>query len=127
VEDHCRAIEAVLSSDSAGETYNVGGGTERTNVETLRLVASVLDEAFTADPELSRRFPRSPAAQANSSELITNVADRPGHDRRYAMNNRKIELDLGFEPAMTFENGIRNTVAWYLANEEWWREAVVSL
>jgi dTDP-glucose 4,6-dehydratase len=124
VEDHCRAIELVLGSDQVGETYNVGGQAERTNVETVSLVARLLDEAFAVEPRLAQRYPRSPAAGGGTAELITHVADRPGHDRRYAMSNRKIELDLGFEPAETFENGIRNTVAWYLAREDWWREVM---
>ena len=102
VEDHCRAIEAVLASGGVGETYNVGGCAERTNVETLRLVAHLLDEAFAADPRLVRRFPQSPAARGRTAELITLVPDRPVHDRRYALSNGKIELELGFAPLETF-------------------------
>jgi dTDP-glucose 4,6-dehydratase len=121
VEDHCRAIDAVLASDRAGETYNVGGETERANLETVRLVAQLLDQAFAADPGLARRFPKCPAARGRTAELIAHVADRPGHDRRYALSNQKIRRELGFEPAHSFETGVRNTVDWYLAQEDWWR------
>jgi dTDP-glucose 4,6-dehydratase len=88
----------------------------------VRLLCRLIDEAFRADSALAHRFPRSPAAQGSSSEeLISFVKDRPGHDRRYAIEATKIERDLGFCPQESFESGIRKTIEWYLANEPWWR------
>jgi dTDP-glucose 4,6-dehydratase len=124
VGDHCQAIERVLLAGRVGETYNVGGGSEQTNLGTIRLLCTLLDDAFAADPLLGRRFPRSPAMQGETASLITQVADRPGHDRRYAIWNRKIESELGFKPVETFESGIRKTLLWYLEHEEWWREVM---
>jgi len=122
VEDHCRAIDRVISAGEVGETYNVGGRNEWKNIDIVRLLCRLVDEAFARDRSLAGRFPRSPAAAGRSVEdLITFVKDRPGHDRRYAIDARKIERDLGFSPLENFETGIRKTLAWYLANEPWWR------
>jgi dTDP-glucose 4,6-dehydratase len=122
VEDHCRAIERVIEAGQAGRIYNVGGRNEWKNIDIVRLLCRLVDEAFTADRALARRFPRSPAASGRASdELITFVKDRPGHDRRYAIDATTIEQDLGFLPREGFEAGIRKTLAWYLANEPWWR------
>jgi dTDP-glucose 4,6-dehydratase len=122
VEDHCRAIERVLDAGRVGETYNVGGRNEWTNLAIVRLLGGLVDELFAADPSLATRFPAAPAARGRPTDsLLTFVADRPGHDRRYAIDGRKIERELGFVPAESFESGIRRTVAWYLANEGWWR------
>jgi dTDP-glucose 4,6-dehydratase len=124
VEDHCRAIEALLQGERVGETYNVGGEAERTNSETVGLLASLLDEAFAEDSTLGRRFPRSPARHGRTAALITRVADRAGHDHRYAISNRKIRRDFGFEPGLSFELGMRRTLAWYLEHEDWWRRVM---
>jgi dTDP-glucose 4,6-dehydratase len=122
VEDHCRALEQVLLHGRVGETYNVGGWSERTNLDVVRLLCRVLDEAFADDTGLGVRFPRSPAARGReTATLLTFVADRPGHDRRYAIDARKIEAELNFRPAETFESGLRRTVHWYLDHEPWWR------
>lgn len=107
VEDHCRAIAEVLKGGTVGETYNIGGWNEKTNLEVVRAICAVLDE-------LSPRADGQPYA-----EQIHFVADRPGHDRRYAIDASKIEHDLGWRPVETFETGIRKTVQWYLANTEW--------
>lgn len=105
--DHARALRMVLKSGRPGETYNIGGNSERANLEVVRLICSILDEkAPRADGE-----PRS--------SLITFVKDRPGHDRRYAMNAAKIEKELGFSPRFSFEEGLALTIAWYLNNQEW--------
>jgi dTDP-glucose 4,6-dehydratase len=122
VEDHCRALEEVLLRGLLGETYNIGGRDERTNVDVVRLLCELIDEAFARDSELRRRFPNCPAsAGGKTGTLITFVRDRPGHDRRYAIDASKLELELGIRPRETFETGMRKTLAWYLEHESWWR------
>jgi len=122
VEDHCRAMELVITRGIVGETYNVGGRSERNNLELVRMLCRLIDEAFAADGELAQRFPNAPAATGRPSEsLIAFVKDRPGHDRRYAIDSRKIELELGFTPEESLESGFRRTLRWYLRHEAWWR------
>ena len=122
VEDHCRAVEQVLLRGVTGETYNVGGRNEWRNIDIVRLLCRLVDEALAADPALAARFPRCPAsAGRETASLITFVPDRPGHDRRYAVDAGKAERELGFTPAESFETGIRKTMAWYLDHEAWWR------
>src|SRR5258708_4918225 len=106
VEDHCEAIAAVLRSGRPGGTYNIGGWNEKSNMEIVEAICDLVYE-MRPDREGSRR------------NLITFVKDRPGHDRRYAMNARKMERELGWKPKETFESGIRKTVRWYLENEAW--------
>ena len=125
VVDHCRALDRVLSANAAGETYNIGGQAERTNLELVRLLARLVDESFAGDPGLARRFPRSLASRpGGTASLITHIADRPGHDRRYAISTGKIERELGLEFPETLESGLRRTVAWYLQHEDWWRKVM---
>lgn len=125
VEDHCRAVERVLLQGKVGETYNVGGRNEWPNLEIVRLVCGLVDEAMAADPSLAARFPRCPASAGRASaSLVTFVKDRPGHDRRYAIDAGKVERELGFTPAESFETGIRKTIAWYLGHETWWRSVM---
>jgi len=107
VQDHCSAIARVLQAGRLGETYNVGGWNEKPNIEVVRTLCSLLDELQ------PRADGQSYAAQ------ITYVKDRAGHDRRYAIDARKIEQELGWRPQETFETGLRKTVAWYLANADW--------
>ena len=122
VRDHARAIEAILERGRVGEVYNVGGKNEWTNIDIVQCVCALVDETMAQSAELRERFPACPSAQRRSaSELITFVADRPGHDRRYAIDPSKIESELDFRPAETFESGIRRTVSWFLQNEAWWR------
>jgi dTDP-glucose 4,6-dehydratase len=122
VDDHCRGIEAVLARGEVGETYNIGGRCELPNLKVIDTIVAAVDKAFASDPRLKGRFPQSPAARgASCAELKTYVTDRPGHDRRYAIDPRKIEAEIGFVPAYRFEKALAQTVAWYLANEAWWR------
>jgi len=107
VGDHCTAIRAVLKRGRLGETYNIGGWNEKTNLDVIHTICAILDE-------------QQPSADGKPyTSLITYVKDRPGHDRRYAIDARKIERELGWKPKETFETGIRQTVRWYLDNAEW--------
>lgn len=110
VTDHCTAISAVLAKGRIGETYNVGGGNQRANLDVVRTVCALLDELRPDSPFVPH------------SQLITYVQDRPGHDRRYAIDARKIEGELGWHAAESFETGLRKTVQWYLDNTEWLKD-----
>jgi dTDP-glucose 4,6-dehydratase len=122
VEDHCRGIELVIEQGRSGETYNIGGGQELPNIQVVEEICRGVDAAFAADPSLAERFPDAPAAKGGSSaELKTYVTDRPGHDRRYAIDETKVRSELGYAPARDFPTGFAETLAWYLANEAWWR------
>jgi dTDP-glucose 4,6-dehydratase len=101
VEDHCRAIETVLLKGEPGETYNIGGCNEKTNIELVAMILKLLNK-----PE----------------QLIVNVSDRPGHDRRYAIDAAKIQSELGWRPAVNFEEGLAGTVRWYTVNDYWWKK-----
>ena len=109
VEDHCSAIATVLRSGRPGETYNIGGWNEKPNLEIVETICDLVDEM-------------APRSQGSRRSLITFVKDRPGHDRRYAMDAGKTERELGWRPAETFATGIRKTVRWYLENEAWVRD-----
>ena len=122
VSDHCLGIELVLSHGIVGETYNIGGNTERANIDLVQQLCRLLDAAFADDDSLRTRFTHCPAAhQSSTAELITFVKDRPGHDWRYAIDASKIARTLGYRPQQTLESGLRQTVQWYLDNEPWWR------
>lgn len=122
VEDHCRGIEAVLRQGRVGETYCIGGGAELPNITVIDTLCAAVDAAFAADPALAARFPDAPAARGiATASLKTTVADRPGHDRRYAIDETRARNELGYAPARTFEQGFAATLHWYLANEAWWR------
>jgi len=122
VEDHCRGIELVLERGREGEVYNIGGNNEWTNIDIVRLVCSRMDAAFAEDPALAGRFPDAPQCRGEKAEsLITFVKDRPGHDRRYAIDAAKCRAELGYEPKESFETGIGKTISWMLENEAWWR------
>lgn len=107
VKDHCTAIRQVLAKGTVGEVYNIGGWNEKPNIEVVETICTFLDE-------MRPRVDGKPYASQ-----ITFVKDRPGHDRRYAINASKIEREIGWKPVETFETGIRKTIAWYLENEEW--------
>lgn len=122
VEDHCRGLARVLEQGSPGEVYHLGGGTTLANLDLVRLLCAIVDERFRRDATLARRFPAAAAARGLRSEsLIENVADRPGHDRRYAVSGEKARRELGFTAAIALEQGLADTLDWYLANEDWWR------
>lgn len=110
VGDHCEAVRRVLAKGTPGETYNIGGWNEKTNLAIVETICDLLDEFCGTDPVVPHR------------NLITFVQDRPGHDRRYAINARKIENQLQWRPRETFESGIRKTLFWYLENEDWTKE-----
>jgi dTDP-glucose 4,6-dehydratase len=121
VADHCRAIELILQRGRIGETYNVGGKGERDNRHVVQHLCEIIDARFAADSSLGRRYAHAPAAKGKpTASAIQYVTDRPGHDRRYAIDARKIERELGFEPSHVFESGLAATIEWYLANETWW-------
>ncbi len=122
VEDHCRGIMAVIDRGRPGETYNIGGGAELPNLAVIDTLCRTVDDAFAADPGLATRFPDAPAAHGlPTASLKRFVTDRPGHDRRYAIDCGKAMAELGYAPAHDFATGFARTVAWYLANEPWWR------
>lgn len=122
VEDHARGIERVIEAGRLGETYNIGGCNEWANIDIVKLVCKSVDARIVADPTLAERFPKTPAASGGSAEsLMQFVTDRAGHDFRYAIDATRIETELGFEPAVTFEDGIQRTIDWYLDNESWWQ------
>jgi dTDP-glucose 4,6-dehydratase len=108
VEDHARALFLILSEGRPGESYNVGGNAERTNLDVVESICCLLDEMLPGSPHRPHR------------RLITFVTDRPGHDRRYAMDITKIRRELSWQPQESFDSGLRKTVSWYLANPWWW-------
>jgi len=109
VEDHCKALYLILTRGRLGEKYNVGGNAEKENIDIVNTICSLLDEFI----------PNSP--QAPHNKLITYVVDRPGHDKRYAIDFSKLNSELGWKPEESFATGIRKTVKWYLDNQEWWQ------
>lgn len=122
VDDHNRGIDLVLHQGKAGETYNIGGNNEWTNIAIVRLICRLLDEHFEENHEMQTRFSLAPQTRRQSAQtLIAYVKDRPGHDRRYAIDAGKITRELGYQPAESFETGIRKTIGWYLDHEPWWR------
>lgn len=124
VFDHCRAIELVLTNGRSGEVYNIGGGEELPNLTVIKEICRNVDAAFTSTPSLSIQFPEAPAAHGRkSAELMNFVADRLGHDRRYAIDEGKVRKELGYVPTYTFSSGLAETVTWYLNNLMWWRKA----
>jgi dTDP-glucose 4,6-dehydratase len=106
VDDHARAIDVIFHTGKDGDTYNIGGNNEWTNIDLIRLLCSIMD----------RKLGR---AEGESAKLITYVTDRAGHDLRYAIDSSKLQRELGWKPSLQFEEGLEKTVDWYLANEAW--------
>jgi dTDP-glucose 4,6-dehydratase len=122
VADHCAGIERVMERGRVGETYNIGGGAELPNMAVIDRICASVDAAFAADPSLAQRYPDAPAARGEpTSVLKTFVTDRAGHDRRYAIDETKAREELDYAPQRTFDEGLAETLAWYLAHESWWR------
>jgi len=125
VDDHSRGIDLILQLGLVGQTYNIGGNNEKANLDTVKLLCEIVDEVLVADAALLRRFSASmPANNSASSKLISFVADRKGHDTRYAINAAKISQQLGYSPKISFKDGLGATVRWYLQNEVWWQSVL---
>lgn len=114
VEDHARALVQVATTGKVGETYNIGGHNEKQNLEVVQSICTILEELAPHKPEGINRY----------TDLITYVTDRPGHDKRYAIDASKIADELGWQPQETFETGLRKTVVWYLENTDWWERVL---
>jgi dTDP-glucose 4,6-dehydratase len=119
VEDHARALVKVFTEGEVGETYNIGGHNERKNIDVVKTICGILEELVSYNEHA-----RNTANPKGFESLITYVADRPGHDVRYAIDASKIERELGWVPIETFESGIRKTVEWFLNNEVWWQRVL---
>ena len=125
VEDHCRGIEACLSKGRPGETYNIGGGAELPNMEVIDTICREVDLAMEEVDGLADRYPEAPAAKGLKSDTLkTFVTDRAGHDRRYAIDETKARAELGYAATRTFDEGLRQTLRWYLDDESWWRPLI---
>lgn len=122
VDDHSRGIELIIKKGRHGETYNIGGNNEWTNIDVVKLLCNLVDDRFARESSLAARFPQSPCASGEAADsLISFVADRPGHDTRYAIDATKIMGELGYKPREDFQSGLNQTVDWYLDNEPWWQ------
>ncbi len=122
VEDHCAGIASILGRGRPGATYNLGGRAEVDNLSLIRKLAELMDRTFAETAELRDRFPDAwPARGASTLDALTFVPDRPGHDRRYAIDARRAAVELGFVARTQLDAGLQRTVAWYLDNEPWWR------
>lgn len=121
VTDHCHGIDLVIENGKIGETYNIGGNCERSNLDVVNTLCELIDKFCDNNEKLSEIFPKLPTVHGrNSNSLITFIKDRPGHDLRYAINTTKISNELSFSPKETFESGIRKTIQWYIDNTSWW-------
>ena len=119
VSDHCRAIELILEQGRVGEVYNIGGRAEAENLQLVRSLCEIAGQVFDARAELASRYPQCPRTAI--AGLIRMVADRPGHDRRYAIDCGKIQRELGFVPSVPLRAGLTDTFTWFVDNADWWR------
>jgi dTDP-glucose 4,6-dehydratase len=125
VEDHAYGIDLVLNKGRVGENYNIGGNNEWANIDIVKTISLLVEQEFVKDKDLADRFPNALSAIAQNTEsLITYVQDRPGHDRRYAIDATKTNNELGYAPKESFKTGIAKTVQWYLNNEDWWKSVM---
>jgi dTDP-glucose 4,6-dehydratase len=123
VSDHCRGIDLILQKGVPGEVYNIGGGSEAENIALVNMLCAHADEILPG--EIAARFPQTPAGRGEqTASLIKYVQDRPGHDRRYAIDCAKIERELGYRARVTLSEGLRDTFSWYLGSEDWWRRVM---
>lgn len=121
VDDHCRALDSMLRDGTAGGVYVIGGDSQYRNIDIVHRLCTVIDHAFNEDPGLRMQYPQCPAARGEeTSSLIRLVADRPGHDRRCAVDCSKIKFDLGYTARVSLDRGLRDTFAWYAQNHWWW-------
>lgn len=121
VTDHARGIDLVLQKGRLGECYNIGGINEWANIDIVNLICQLMNEQFSNNSELAEKYSQAKSVIAGKAEnLITFVTDRAGHDQRYAINPAKSNDELGYEPAESFETGIRKTIEWYLTSQDWW-------
>jgi len=125
VEDHACGIDLVIKKGRVGENYNIGGNNEWANIDIVKEISKLVEQEFQKDSKLAERFPQALSAiTQNTESLITYVQDRPGHDRRYAIDATKTNDELGYEPKESFSTGIAKTVQWYLNNEAWWQSVM---
>jgi dTDP-glucose 4,6-dehydratase len=125
VEDHCRGIDLILGNGREGEVYNIGGRAECENLELVQLLCEQADREVATRADLHSSFPACPVLRGGTAAtLIEFVTDRPGHDRRYAIDSGKIERELGFRPSVSLAEGLRHTLAWYLGNAGWWQNVM---
>ncbi|PCI59647.1 MAG: dTDP-glucose 4,6-dehydratase [Gammaproteobacteria bacterium] len=125
VEDHAYGIDLVLNKGRVGENYNIGGNNEWANIDIVKAISLLVEKEFQKDLSLARRFPKALNAIAQTTKsLITYVQDRPGHDRRYAIDATKTKNELGYFPKESFQTGIAKSVQWYLNNEAWWQSVM---
>ena len=122
VDDHARGIDVVLREGVVGETYNIGGNNEWSNIDVVNLICAEVDKQLQMNKSYKEMYPLAPIYSGKESkDLIRYVTDRPGHDVRYAIDSTKIVNDLSFTPSVSFQKGVTNTVSWYLSNPVWWR------
>jgi dTDP-glucose 4,6-dehydratase len=122
VEDHCHGIDLIIKKGQVGETYNIGGNSEWSNISIVKEICRIIDQKFKYDANLLHTYKSSPPASGKSTDsLISYVQDRPGHDWRYAIDASKIKRELNYEPKEGFESGLARTIDWMLGNEPWWR------
>lgn len=125
VDDHNLGVDLILQKGKIGETYNIGGNNELTNLSIVKIICGLMDKKFAENNKMIKQFPNSPHSAGKRSEsLITHVQDRAGHDRRYAITAEKISLELGYSPIETFEDSIQKTLDWFLKNEKWLRKVM---
>lgn len=122
VDDHARGIDLIMRHGRKGEPYNIGGINEWANIDIVNLVCDLVDKCISESTELQKQYPNAPASQGKSArDLITYVKDRLGHDRRYAIDPNKSNIEINYQPNESFNTGIKKTVDWFLTNEPWWR------